>query len=126
MKSFVIILSCIILAFILLDKSGAFVVGSKVVRNGTVKVEKTSWEWRPEKIGPYLKAFYSKWVKRFLKPTVSVSTKAKKIHKPIDRLILKNGTVLLGNVVRNDEKGVLFRSEEGDIFFGHDEILSIE
>ena len=127
MKSFILILSCIILVVILFDKSGAFIVGSKNVRDGAVNVEKTSWEWHPEKIGPYLKVLYSKWANRFFKPTVSVSTKKpKKTHTPLDRLILKNGTVLLGNVIRKDENGILFRSEEGDIFFGHDEILSIE
>ena len=127
MKSFIIILSCIILLVILFDKSGAFLVGSKIVRDGAVNIEKTSWEWHPEKIGPYLEVFYSKWANRFFKPVVSVSTKkAKKTHKPVDRLILKNGTALLGNVIRKDENGILFRSDEGDIFFGHDEILSIE
>ena len=126
MKSFIAILSCIILMFIVFEKSGAFVVGSRTVREGAIKVEKTSWEWHPEKIGPYLTVCYNKWVGRFFKTTVSPIKKVKNFQKLTHRLVLKNGTAILGHVVRKDESGILFRSEGGEIYFGHDEIISIE
>ncbi len=126
MKSFIVILSCIILVFIVLEKSGAFVVGSAMTKNGVIKVEKTTWEWHPEKIEPYLKESYYQWVGRFFKTTVSPLKKAKHLEKPTHRLVLQNGTVILGSVVRKDANGVLFRSEGGEVFFNHTEILSIE
>ncbi len=126
MKGFLVILSCIILVFIVLEKSGAFFVGSKTALEGAVKVEKTSWEWHPEKVGPYLKSVSDKWLGRFSKPTPAVPQKKRKIQKPTHRLLLKNGTTISGGVVRQDNQGILFRSEEGEIFFHHDEILSIE
>lgn len=126
MKGFLVILSCIILVFIVLERSGAFFVGSKMALEGGVKVEKTIWEWHPEKVGPYLKSVSDKWLGPFFKPAPTAPQKKRKIQKATHRLLLKNGTAISGGVVRQDQQGILFRSEEGEIFFHRDEILSVE
>ena len=126
MRGFIVILTCIILACLVIQQSGAFVVGSRTVMEGAVKVEKTSWQWHPEKIVPYLSGLYDKGVGYFLKATVPVPGKSKESQKPTYRLVLKNGAIILGNVVREDQKGVLFRSEKGETFFRHEEIRSLE
>ena len=126
MKGFIFILSCILLLFLVVEQSGTFSVGKKMVMDGTIKVERTSWEWHPEKFVPYVNAVCMKWVGKFFKPMKHAGRKNRKELKPKYRLYLKNGSMIPGTVIREDAKGLLFRSQEGEIFFSRSEILSLE
>ena len=126
MKGLVIVISCVILVFLALDKSGAFRITTYTVTEGTLKIDKTRFEWHPEKLTVYLKTFSKKWREPLLKEE-SNSQKVKKTEKPIpSRLILKNGVVLKGYVIQKSEQGVLFQSEGGEVFFNRNEIASLE
>ena len=67
MKGLIIIISCVLLVFLILEKSGALVTVSYKTREGVIQVEHTRWEWHPEKIAPYLKGLYKKYIESFLK-----------------------------------------------------------
>ena len=125
MRTVIVVASCIILLFFLLEKSGALLAVHYTVLEGPIKIAKTRWEWHPEKLTSFLKRLPQKWHNRFLKKGTSITAKAKP-QKPTHRLVLKNGTLLRGNVVLNSEKGVLFYSEGGEVFFDRDEISSLE
>jgi len=130
MRGLIIVISCIILVFVVLDKSGAFRVTSYTVTERTLKVEKTRFEWHPEKLTFYFKTFSKKWRERFFKKGSS-SPEVRKVKKKGERaapsrLVLKSGAILKGRVIQKNKEGVLFESEGGEVFFSRDEIVLLE
>ncbi len=130
MRGLVVLISSILLLFFLLDKSGAFRMVPYNVREGTYTVEKTRPEWHPERIQPYLKRLYLEWVEQPIQKGIAFFNKdtpfGKTSGKTSHRLVLKDGLVLKGQLISRDEKGILFESDGGRIFFEHDEIISLE
>ena len=130
MKATIIFMSCILLLLLVFEKSGAFVTVSYQAIEGGIKVDKTRWEWHPERIFPYLHTFFQKksgpLSKKQALPSKKIRNKGAKQEKPPYRLSLKNGAVLKGNVLREDEEGVLFQLEDGEIYFQRTEISSLE
>ena len=130
MKGLVIFISFVLLILLVLEKSGALITSTYTEREGIINVEKTRLEWHPEKLSPYFNTLPQKTKKilRFLLGKKSSHKEKKKVKaKEWDQqLVLKNGAVLAGKVVEKNEKGILFQTAEGQIFFRSDEITSLK
>ena len=67
----ILFISILLLALLVLEKSGALYTSSGIVKEGAIQVEKTKVEWHPEKIPGYLKNLYRKWRQKLLSGSAS-------------------------------------------------------
>jgi len=130
MKGLVIFISIVLLILLVLEKSGALITSTYTEREGVINVEKTRLGWHPEKLSPYFNTISQKTKKllRLLlgKKNSHKEKKKEKVKELDQQLILKNGAVLTGKVIEKSEKGILFKTAEGQIFFRSDEIASLK
>ncbi|MBI4436908.1 MAG: hypothetical protein HY590_05835 [Candidatus Omnitrophica bacterium] len=130
MKLLVIFVSVVLLVLLVLERSEVLTTSTYTEREGIIQVEKTRLEWHPEKLSPYLKKLPQK-AKKVLRLMLGIKSAPKekkkaKVKGPAQQLILKNGAMLTGKVVEKNDKGILFQTEEGQIFFRSDEIASLK
>lgn len=121
MRGLLIFISCVLLLYFVVEKSGVIRLVPYAAKEGPLQVEKTRLEWHPEKLSLFWKELFQK--RRAFSPK---KTSTSKKEKPTHRLHLKNGAVLTGNIVEQNQEGIVFRSEGVDIFFHKNEISSLE
>ena len=129
MRGLIIFISAVLLVSLVIGKSGVIRVVPYTAMEGPLKVEKTRIEWHFEKLN-FVKALTQRRSKFSPAKAKSLFPQIKKKKKPTrkltHRLVLTNGAILEGSVVQTNAKGVLFGIEDGEIFFRHDEITSLE